>query len=159
MKKIKLSQGKYALLDDDDYEIISKNKWFLGIDGYARRNFYMSNGKQGAILMHRQIMNPIKGMDVDHINHNTLDNRRSNLRIVTRSQNQMNSSSRKNSTSKYKGVFWHKRDCKWVSQIRMNGKLKSLGYFNKETDAAFAYNVKAKELFGEFCYLNKVRGK
>jgi hypothetical protein len=102
--------------------------------------------------MHRLIMNAPIGYDVDHINHNGLDNRRCNLRVCTRTQNQANSKPRKKS-SKYKGVSWSNSENKWRAFIRINGKGKTIGRFDSELDAAEAYNNEAKKCFGEFAYV------
>ena len=83
-----------------------------------------------------------------------LNNQKANLRICTRSQNKMNGKSYKNSSSKYKGIWWVKKNKKWRVRIRLNNKTIHLGYFKDETEAAKAYDSKAKELFGEFARLN-----
>jgi len=92
--------------------------------------------------------------DLDHINHIKDDNRIENLRDVTNSQNHMNRSIQTGRTSQYKGVSWHKRDQKWMAQIKINGKKKYLGYFTIEEDAAKAYDKAALEHFGEYANLN-----
>ena len=102
-------------------------------------------------------MNCPTGMVVDHINHNTLDNRKSNLRVCTYSQNHINSASR-GGTSKYKGVFLYKKGTRkerWRAMAYC-GKPYFLGYFDTEDEAGIAYNNKVKELFGEYAYLNKI---
>ena len=104
--------------------------------------------------MHRVIMDAPKGMHVDHINGNGLDNRRENLRLCTNSQNHMNRKTHRDSSSKYKGVSWNKRNSKWQAYIGSGIKRKNLGYFASESDAAKAYDIKAKECFGEFARLN-----
>lgn len=95
---------------------------------------------------------------IDHIDGDKSNNLIENLRSVTQSQNLMNSKSAKNSSSKYKGVYYHKKAKKWVSQIQINGKLKYLGLFTSETDAAIAYNKAAIEYFDEYAYLNNING-
>jgi hypothetical protein len=108
--------------------------------------------------MHREVINPPAHLDVDHINHNGLDNRKANLRPVTQAQNCLNRPykiyKKKISSSKYKGVTWHKRMKKWTAQICYQGKHKSLGYFDDETDAAKAYDDAAKKHHKEFAVLN-----
>ena len=155
--EIPLTQGKTALIDVEDYELVSQYKWHTKEDDdrlYALHTINLSNGRVTGISMHRLILNAKNGEKVDHINGNGLNNRRCNLRIVTDSQNSMNRRKYKNSTSKYKGVSWYKRYNKWLSCIESNKKNLTLGYFLKEEDAARAYDKKAKELFGEYARLN-----
>jgi DNA-dependent RNA polymerase auxiliary subunit epsilon len=158
MIEIPLSQGFVALIDDEDYELVSKYKWHITT---GKRAIYVTastwvNKKQVNIIMHRLIMNCPKGMEVDHINHEGLDNTRKNLRICTKSENQMNMNSNKNTTSKYKGIYWNKFSKSWLARIMLNQKSYNLGYFKCEEDAAIAYNKKAVEFFGEFAKLNEI---
>ena len=151
---IPLTQDKYAIVDEEDYEWLCKCKWYaqrVGKDYYAR-----NRRKEGLVSMHRVILNAPKGLVVDHINHNTLDNRRKNLRLCTWAQNNQNRrpSKRKNKLSKYKGVSFYKKSKLYRALIWCNKKQYFLGYFKDETDAAKAYDKKARELFGEFAYLN-----
>jgi len=107
------------------------------------------------IRMHRLILKAQKGQQVDHINGNGLDNRKDNLRFCTSSQNYQNSRKRKNCSSKYKGVWWHKQSKKWQTGIVLNYKNYHLGYFTNEIEAAKAYDLTAAEFFGEFARLNR----
>lgn len=109
--------------------------------------------------MHRVIMNAPPHLQVDHINHDTLDNRKHNLRLVTPPQNRLNSCKQERSLSQFKGVTWNKRKKKWVTQISFNRKRRFAGYFDNEIDAALAYNQKAQELFGEYALLNQILKK
>jgi len=102
------------------------------------------------------IPNPEALPQVDHINRDRSDNRIDNLRWVTAQQNDFNRTKRKETSSSYKGVSWHKKNNKWSSYIRIDGKLMSLGQFDEETEAARAYNEKATELFGEHANLNVI---
>ncbi|MHC4546375.1 MAG: HNH endonuclease [Planctomycetota bacterium] len=95
-----------------------------------------------------------KGVLVDYINHNGLDNRKSNLWLCTNAQNCYNQRANANGTSKYKGVNWHKCSRKWSARIRCDGKFYNLGDFEDEMEAAMTYDKKVKELFGEFACLN-----
>jgi len=167
MKKIPLTQGQFAMVNDEDYDMLNQFKWYAlyqkHIDGYyAVRHIRKSNGKWTTEYMHRVILNCPTSKETDHKNHDGLDNRRCNLRIVTHGQNQYNRKSNRTGVSKYKGVSLHKQKYKnkvyeyWQSQIRINGKLTHLGYFETEIDAAIAYNKKAKELFGNYALLNRV---
>lgn len=161
MKKIKLQSGKYTKVDDDNYEYLNQFKWRwrkLTNSLYVYRMYYIGNGKYKHESMHRIIMNAPKGMDVDHIDHNGLNNQKSNLRIVTRSQNMMNTKKiQKNKSSKYKGVVWFKPIKKWQVRIMINYKYISIGYFDSEDEAGLAYNKKAQELYGEYAYYNKIK--
>ena len=106
--------------------------------------------------MHRLIMNELKNLQVDHIDGNKLNNTKINLRIVTNQQNCMNQKSSKNSSSKFKGVYWHKKNMKWISKICLNEKNHYLGSFNNEIDAARAHDKEAKKLHNIYAYLNEV---
>lgn len=109
------------------------------------------------IRMHRAIMNPPKGMHIDHIDMDTLNNQRSNLRVCTHQENLRNRESAKGSSSKYKGVCWDKSRHKWFASIKMDvGKQLNLGRYDSELTAADAYNQKAQELFGDFARLNNL---
>ena len=166
-KLIPLTQDKFAIVDPEDYEQLREYKWYAKKGG---NTYYAARGvrifKDGEfigvrqILMHRVITNAPAGLMVDHINHNGLDNRRSNLRLCTRAQNAQNSRSRQGSSSKYKGVFLEKTSNRYLAHIRHNGKRTKIGRFKNEVDAAKAYDKKAREFFGEFAYLNfpEVRG-
>lgn len=164
MKKIKLTQNKYALVDDEDFELLNSVKWFAHKAQrrdvfYAVRNSGKVNGKKTAIYMHRFLMNTPKGMETDHINGDGLDNRRSNLRVVTPVQNHMNSKGIKDTSSKLKGVTFNKRCNRWQSVIGFQGnKMKRnniyIGLFESEEEAGRAYDRKARELYGEYAKLN-----
>jgi NTP pyrophosphatase (non-canonical NTP hydrolase) len=160
MKQIELTQGEYAIVDDEDFEEMNKFKWHYA-GGYARRNKKLSSGKRGMEFLHRLVAKTPENMYTDHINGNTLDNRRSNLRNVTRSQNAKNARKKAESTSKYKGVSYFKRDAdsigKWMAKIQVDGEVKKLGYFNSEIEAAIAYNDAAKKHHGEYAVLNVVK--
>ena len=125
---------------------------------YCGRICYFKDikGKPKKLLMHRLIMNTPQGMDTDHINHNKLDNKRSNLRICTTSQNMMNTCLSSKNTSGFKGVFWDKRNKKWGAHIGYKKKTLYLGIFKNKINAAKAYNLKALELFKDFACLNKI---
>ena len=158
MKRIKLTQSKYAIVDDEDFERINQFKWCAACEhGYWRavRHKKETNGKQIIQRMHRLIMNVPKRLQVDHRNYDGLDNRKSNLRICTHAENLHNQRPQKRKTSsQYKGVCWYKQGKKWLVKIRSNNRRIYLGCFTNEIAAAYAYDKKAKELFGEFAYLN-----
>ena len=150
---IELTFGKYAIVDAQDYDRLSKYKWFAlerGRSLYAKT--FLLNGKP--LHMHRLVTSAPPHLVVDHINHNGLDNRKQNLRLCTHAQNQKNTRPRSGGTSKYKGVHWEKTKKKFRAKIMYNRKSIHLGYFDDEIAAAKAYDKKAKELFGEYAYLN-----
>ena len=159
MPIIELSQGKTTVVSDEDFEYLSQGKWCFG-DGYARRDISIGEGKRRTLLMHRVIMERMlgesipAGLQVDHINTSRCDNRRENLRLVTKSQNQMNRAGVPATSSQYKGVTWDKANRKWKSSIALNGKRTNLGRFVDEKMAALAYDAKARALFGEFAVCN-----
>ena len=154
MKKIKLSNvNKYTIIDDDMYEYLKDYNWYMQTCGYACARKKI-DGEWIAWLMHRAIMNTPKGMCTDHINHNKLDNRKSNLRICTHTENSRNNSTTRG-RSKYKGVYYSHG--KWCAQIVVNGKKIRPKRFDSEKDAAEAYNKMAIELFGQFAHINKTK--
>jgi hypothetical protein len=155
MKTIKLTKGYFAIVDDDDFERLSQWEWYALVakNGrvYAVRVQYASApAKPRTILMHREILNAPPGIDVDHEDRDGLNNQRLNLRIATRTQNQGNSSRRKDNTSGVKGVTWNKQHQQWRAQIQVNGKKQHLGYFRNTHSAASAYINAAKKHFGQF---------
>src|SRR3990167_164487 len=111
MKKIKLTQNKYALVDDEDFKELNQSKWLCDSSGYAGRDVGGRKNKK-RILMHRLLNNTPKGFHTDHINRDKLDNRKENLRTTTCSQNILNSKLSKKNTSGHKGVEWYKN--RWV---------------------------------------------
>ncbi len=159
MKKIPLTQGKFALVDDEDYDYLMQWKWCARWDKNAR-NFYalrassMKDGKRYPIHMHREILGLFHGDRklTDHRNHNGLDNRRNNLRLCTHSQNHQNQRINTNTSSMYKGVS--RCQGKWRVGIHNSGKKIHLGVYTSEIEAAKIYDARAKELFGEFAHTN-----
>ncbi len=156
MKILLLTQGKIALIDDKDFLLVSEYKWRAckNRDTYYAMAHIRKNGKRTGLSMHRLILNAPEEMETDHINHNGLDNRRCNLRLVTHQQNHFNRKGNINSSSKYKGVYWNKRDKKWQVHIWIDYKNHYLGRFDDEQKAAWAYDEAAKKLFGEYACLN-----
>lgn len=150
--KIKLSNGKHSIIDNEDLEKIIKYKWFF--DGRYAKTHVKIEEKRKILYMHRIIL---EGKEIDHINGDKLDNRKCNLRVCDRSLNNLNKNSQKNSLSKFKGAYKHHGKIKkWRSAIGFLGKSLHLGTFFTEIEAAQAYNKKAVELYGEFAKLNKL---
>ncbi len=155
MKKIILTQGYEAIVDDEDYELLNSFKWSVtnckGKKKYAKRNEPRGNGKRKAVLMHRQILGfPLS--QTDHINGNGLDNRKSNLRLVSQSENQRNRRPKRG--LKYKGIY--KAKSKFYTDISLDGKRFKFGPFNTELEAAVEYNLRARVLHGKFAKLNEL---
>lgn len=141
------------ILDREDTPILKQYpRWYIS---RKRSKTYIQNNK--GEYLHRLIMNAPKGMVVDHINGDTLDNRRSNLRLCTHAQNISHRTKlNKNNTSGYAGVYWSKQTNKWVVRVRCQYEYIRLGHFLSKKDAAWVYNQAASQLFGEFAYQNKV---
>ena len=154
MKEIKLTQGKVALVDDEDYEMFGSLKWCVHRNKkilYAKRR--KPNTKEFiTVFLHREIMSIESGMYVDHIDGNGLNCQKSNLRVCTKSQNGANFSGR--GASKYRGVSLTKSTGRWSASIAPNGKGKHIGFFNTEENAAIAYNIFAEKHYGEFATYN-----
>lgn len=155
MKEIPLTQGRVTLVDDDDYEYLSQWKWYFSTEGYAVRH---EEGKGTTILMHREIIKTPRDKQTDHINGNGLDNQKKNLRICTGAENQHNARLRKDNTSGFKGVYFYTDARKWRATISINQTRRVLGTFLNKIDAAIAYDVAAKEYFGEFAKTNFKKG-
>jgi hypothetical protein len=148
IRQIALGDGFTAYVDAADFEWLSQWTWYL-CNGYAgRRN------KEIWIYMHREIMKPPKGMDIDHKNHNKLDNTRENLRVCTRAENIRNRRKPRNVSSRFWGVSYIKARARYMAFVSHEGKVVSCGCFLKELDAARAHDTKAVELHGEFARLN-----
>lgn len=156
MNEITISDGSIVTVDSEDFEILSQWKWSANGNGYAVRNERYEPKKYRKQYMHRVIMNASSGEIVDHINGNTLDNRKENLRICDIRGNAQNSRGKKRMYSQYKGVTYCKKRQKWVAQITVDTKNRSLGGFTEELEAALAYNKAAIEHYGEYARINNI---
>jgi len=156
-RRIDLGEREWTILDQKDYYRYGNLKWSLG---GSKKKFYAVSGikdKDGnfkMVRLQRLIMNEPPGLLVDHKNGDSLDNRRENLRIATRTQNLFNTRKRKNTSSRFVGVSIDKRYCLWEAYITHRRKKIFLGYFKNEVDAARAYDAAAKKSRGEFARLN-----
>lgn len=161
-RQLPLTQSLYAVVDDCLYDDSMRFNWIAKWNDsakcfYASRAGCTTDGKYRHIFLHHFVLGI--GVDghrpkVDHINHNTLDNRRSNLRICTTQQNTFNRGPQKNNSSGFKGVHWSKKMSKWVARIKHHGRGMHIGVFSVKEEAALAYDAVALELFGDFAWLN-----
>jgi hypothetical protein len=168
MTDIKLTKGQFAIIDDEDYERVTAFEWYAH-KGYskwyaARSAWQPGKKRQKMVCMHNFLFGNVpSGYFVDHINGNGLDNRKSNLRLATRSQNRGNAKKTANrfgtaTTSQYKGVCLHKGTSKWHAHICIGDRMVYLGLYVYETDAALAYNKAALQHFGEYAAINDLKG-
>lgn len=152
-----LTQNQHAEIDPEDWDKVKDYKWYAAWSNLSK-TFYAQttariNGKRCTIRMHQLIMNSKK---IDHIDHNGLNNLKSNLRLTTNQGNSANKRKSSNHTSLHKGVSWYPRYSKWLALICVNYKRIHLGYFHTEIEAAKAYNQAAIQHFGEFAHLNTI---
>lgn len=156
MKNIKLSQGKFAKVDDDVFDYLNQWKWtFDRSTGYAIRRIHGITSRK--VYMHRLINKTSKNLVTDHVNGDKLDNQSANLRVATEAQNRANQKKRSDNTSGYKGVSYNKLTGKWETYITANRKRIHIGLFEDINEAAKAYNAKAVELFGYYAKLNTIK--
>jgi len=150
-REIELSQGKCALVDDEDYERVMQFTWCAsrcGNNYYAMRPLKRSQPETR--LMHRFILNAPPEKETDHINGDGLDNRRANLRLCTHAENLRNRPKMGGRTSQHKGVCWHKKNCRWAAYINVDGARIFLGYFVAEKEAYAAYCAAAAKYHGVY---------
>jgi hypothetical protein len=152
-KYIPLSSGKFAIVDDEDYEWLNETKWADDSNGYAVRKV---KGKKTTEKMHRLVLNAKDGEVVDHINRIPWDNRKENLRIATVRQNSANKGHYSTNKSGYKGVAVYSNG-RWTAQITVNYRKIHLGVFECKHEAAFVYNEAAVKYFGEYAKLNEIK--
>jgi hypothetical protein len=172
MKEIKLTQNQIALIDDEDYEKISKHKWYARYSNFTKSFYALRNGKISdginnckSIMMAREIMNTLVDELCDHIDHNTLNNQKYNLRNCTKNGNMQNKKIKEGITSKFKGVSLRVGKYKTIdgtrkifyryrSQLHHNSIKIYLGEFKSEINAALRYDEEAFKLFKKFSLLN-----
>lgn len=149
--KIPLTQRKYALIDEEDAALIAAHRWYASKSGPCW--YAVTNARNGHTVrkMHRLILNAPAGVDVDHINGDGLDNRRCNLRLATRAQN--NANNRRVSNSGYKGVRWNEQCGGWIVEVKST----YVGVYETKEEAALAHDIRALEVFGEYANLNLPR--
>lgn len=148
IKLLTLSRGRFAIVDDEDFLALSLLSWC------CHKRYAGTTLLGERVLMHRLLLDCPDSLEVDHVNGDPLDNRKSNLRICTREQNSRNKRKSYKNTSGYKGVSWHKRDRRWYSQIEHKSKSMHLGCFKNREAAARAYDEAAVKYFGEFARTN-----
>jgi hypothetical protein len=157
-RRITLGEGLFTIVDQKDFYQLNNFRWCAKGDGqciYAVRFVIEADKRAKIVTMHREMMDAPPGLLVDHKNGDTLDNRRTNLRLATRSQNMSNRRKMKTKTSsQYIGVCFDKRSGRWIAKINHNNKKIWLGRFDSEIEAAKAYDQAAKKYHGEFARLN-----
>lgn len=161
-RTIELTRGYVTVVDDEDYEYLNQFCWNAQGRNQGRYIYAASRFKTSPVdkfvMMHRLIMGVVEcgqALHIDHRNHDTLDNRRENLRVATSSQNQGNGRY-SYGRSQYRGVYWDGVRRRWRAQISIANRMRRLGSFESESDAAAAYNEAAVEHFGEFARLNEL---
>ncbi len=156
MKLIKLTQGFFTKVDDEDFDELNKHKWC--VKDSSKRPYAVRGKIYTVVRMHRELLKAPKGIEVDHVNGDGLDNQRHNLRFATRYQNSRNVGKQKGIQYKsvYKGVHWQEKRKRWRARINVNNKEIYLGQYSLELDAAKAYNEAAVKYFGEFARLNDI---
>ena len=161
-RTIPLTRGEVSLVSPEDFEGLARFKWYADICRGGRQKYAVrgtakteTGHRQRKVRMHRQILCAPPGLQVDHINGDTLDNRRANLRLCSNAENARNQRrpfGKKSSV--FKGVCWNREHGRWVAYIKVDGRKIHLGYFDFETGAALAYDGAAQEYFGEFARVN-----
>lgn len=153
----KSGQGKFAVVDDEDYERLSQYRWRLNGQGYAIRHKPLGGHKYKTVAMQRDVIDCSLKNAIDHKDHNPLNNQKSNLRVATRSQNSANMKKTAKTKSGYKGVTFHKGT--WDARIGVNYKRIHIGCFHSPEEAAIAYNEASLKYYGEFAFLNEIPKK
>ena len=151
---VPLTKGREAVIDAADVPMVADKHWHAQLGGkysaYAVTNGREPDGRRSLVALHRFILQPPDGMVVDHIDGDGLNNRRSNLRVATRRQNNCNRGAASNNKSGFKGVFFKASQNKWAAQVKLAGKPLHLGYFLTKDEARAAYSEAAARLHGDF---------
>jgi hypothetical protein len=155
MRKIHINDHVEALVSDGDFDRLSKMKWHLA-HGYAVHGIYTHGIGSRQKAMHHYVLPQKPGFVTDHIDRNPLNNQRENLRYATFAQNSRNSFRQRNNSSGFKGVSWLERDKRWTVWIHIDGQNRYLGSFQDKYEAAYAYNRRAIEVYGDFSWLNSI---
>lgn len=159
-RKIYLTQGFVTLVDERDYHVLVTSYLWHALRRADGKVCAVTGGgsrsSKPRVYLHRLLLQPTDSEEVDHIDGDTLNNQRGNIRLCTRSQNMMNTSKRGGTTSTYKGVSWRRQDKCWSARLTLRGRVYWLGRYQLEEDAAKAYNKAAIIHFGEFARLNEV---
>ncbi|HUV64953.1 MAG TPA: HNH endonuclease [Sedimentisphaerales bacterium] len=156
-RRIKLTKGKFAIVDPEDFEQLNQYNWYCTYYGYAARKIPKKDrkGKETRVLMHRELCPVPDELVVDHINRNPGDNRKANLRPATKQQNCWNAKiKKKRAETQYTGIHFDKRRGKWYVHITLDGRSTTCGYYSDEVEAAKAYDRLVKQHRGEFGVLN-----
>ena len=153
MKEILLTKGQVAFVDDEDFDLLNQWKWQArfnkGSNSYYASRYIGGRGNRKYVAMHRVVMNAADTEIVDHIHHNTLDNRKSELRIVNKSLNGINT------TASNKGIYWDKQASKFKAQMKCAGKVIDLGFFDTVEEAINKRDEYSKKLFESYAnYIN-----
>jgi hypothetical protein len=157
MRKIPLRNREkkivaYAKVDDDDYKILSQRNWYLTDQGYAKRRQSLGHKKSMLVMMHRVIMRAEKGTLLDHKNHDRLDNRKTNLRFCTKTQNNLNRPKRRDNTSGSKNVYWSKANQRWFIKTKVGGKEYRSPNLPSKKEAIRASKKFITKIHGEYVY-------
>jgi HNH endonuclease len=148
--------GRYAIVDDADFERLNQWGWAESPSGYVWRSVTVGPNKQGKVRMHRLVASTPTGLFTDHVNGDKLDNRRENLRVCTTAENGRNRGANRKSSSRYKGVSLRRSTGMWRASICLNGRSRHIGSFPSQEEAARAYNSAAAKHYGEFARQNVI---
>ena len=156
--EIPLTHGQVAVVDAVSYDVVRDARWWAILNVDTRSWYAIGNVNGRCMGMSRKLLGDPPGLDVDHIDHDTLNNRMANLRAVTTSGNMANRRPNRNTTSRFKGVAWKKLNRQWVAQIAVRKRKLHIGLFRDEVAAARAYDAAARQHFGEFAFTNEDAG-